>query len=199
MAELKFAEDDGPIQLRLADHDAIVEGKGLIRYFRRGMLRSVALQRFHRSTLLRYLDTITKVATIISLFGMVVLWVWKWQAGAAVPAFVSISSNVFSVAFLGSLFSYGGVNIVSLQAQSQANEMSVENLTVRCPFKDLVKDPFGQVQQPGNPDFCVKCPLGVDTIDERERGFLIHNCCVYNELHTQWRTIHNNKVKARRI
>ena len=95
MAELKFTEDDGPIQLRLEDHDAIVEGKGLIRYVRRGMLRYVMLQRLHRSTLLRFLDTITKVATIISLVGMVVLWIWKWQAGAAAPAFVSIASNVF--------------------------------------------------------------------------------------------------------
>ena len=155
------------------------------------------LQRLHRSTLLRFLDTITKVATIISLVGMVVLWIWKWQAGAAAPAFVSIASNVFSVAFLGSLFSYGGVNIVSLQAQSQANQMRVEDLTARCPFNDLVRDTLNQIQQPGNPDFCLKCPLGIDTIGERERGFLIHNCRVYDELHTQWRSIHKDNVPER--
>jgi len=198
MAELKFTEDDGPIHLRFVDHDAVIEGKGLIRYIRHGVFPSVTLQRLHRSALLRYMGIITKMGTIISLGGMIVLWIWKWKAGATTPAFVSVASNVFNIAFLGSLFSYGGVNIVSLQAQSQENKRRVEDISIQCPFKDLLRDPVGQVQQPGNPDFCVKCPLGIDTTNERDRGFLIHNCLVYDKLHAKWCSINNGSNREER-
>jgi len=189
MAELRFTENDGPIQLRLADHDAVVQGKGLISYVPRGGVRVAGRRRLHQSRLLKRLDIAVKIATLISFVGLIGLYVWRWYGGPSVPAFVSVASNVFSIAFLGSLISFGGVNILSLQAQSDANLERVEILARDCPFKALLRDPFDQIRQPGNPDFCIRCPLGIDTIGESERGFLMHNCAIYDEMHSKWRSL----------
>jgi hypothetical protein len=40
--------------------------------------------------------------------------------------------------------------------------------------------------RPGNPNFCQKCPLGVDRVSDEDAGFLMHNCNVYHGLHQEW-------------
>lgn len=189
MAELTFTESDGPIRLSLSDHEAVIRGNGRIQYASRSLRHSVASERFHRSSLLRWADRATKFATVISLVGMAALWAWRWWEGTDGPPFLSVASNILSVAFLGSLFSYGGVNILSLQAQAQVQEdrALARDSRTACPFEPLALERDEQVHGPGNPDFCLKCPLGIDTVDDRDRGFLIHNCSVYADLHASWR------------
>jgi hypothetical protein len=117
------------------------------------------------------------------------LLLWRWIAGGQVPAFVSVTAEVASFALLGSLVSLGGASLLSVQGAVAAESERIETLQHRCPFETITLG-RGNGREPGNPDFCVKCPLGIDTVGERERGFLMHNCGVYDGLHRRWLQTH---------
>jgi hypothetical protein len=89
-------------------------------------------------------------------------------------------------AFLGSVVSFGGLKVFSLQLQSDASARKLGDLAHQCPFLTVAKEKLTGIHQPGNPQFCVGCPLGIDTINDKERGYLMHNCAVYHQLHVQW-------------
>ncbi|MCX7346993.1 MAG: hypothetical protein NTU78_14850 [Alphaproteobacteria bacterium] len=132
------------------------------------------------------LTRIAKYGTILSVVGMIVLWSWIWISGASVPAIIKVTANIISFAFLGSIISFGGLKVFSLQLQSDASIKKLDDLAQRCPFLAVAKERLVGIHQPGNPQFCVGCPLGIDTINDKDRGYLIHNCAVYHQLHVKW-------------
>jgi len=116
----------------------------------------------------------------------VLFLIWQWKRGSSTPAAVSISAKVFSVALVGSLFSIGGLNLFSLRAQIGAAQKLAQSVR-GCPFLPIFAGNPAEIRRPGNPRFCIKCPLGVDTIQNRDG--LIHFCTAYPALHRAWREL----------
>jgi hypothetical protein len=136
----------------------------------------------------RILDTIGKVVSIVSALAIFVFIILLWL-GQSTLASVNITNllSIVSVTLIGGLVSVGGVRIFSFQASLRRMQQIVQ-AQVGCPFVPL---PLGSHRRnngdyrPGNPQFCVKCPLGIDISSNHPDG-LVHNCRVYPELHKEW-------------
>lgn len=212
MAEIRFTQSDGPIRLQFASHDAIIQGKGSISYKPHiRNLKAMLLGKPHKGKL-RALDVIAKILAVLSAVGALGLFIWKWKEGASTPPFVSLGANVLSVALVGSLIGLGGVNLFSLEGRlSTSEELLAGNrnenekqlhemlrhidehfaiLSRRCPFEEIFtpNHQLNGISRPGDPNFCVKCPLGIDQSSQQEDG-LMHNCHVYHDLHVKWKRL----------
>lgn len=185
MADLSFSEDDGQLHLRLGPAVARVEGRGKLSFSSSHPGSATEISRQGRAATLRRLQRVAAGASILLLVLVVALTVWHWIAGGQVPAFVTVSADVASLALLGSVVSLGGVSLMSVEAIA-AESQRIEAPKARCPF-EAIKVGVEHGREPGHPDVCVKCPLGLDRIGDPERGFLLHNCSVYDELHKRWR------------
>ncbi len=185
MADIRFDDDDGAVQLHLGDHDAILRGRGVFSYRLKWGLRSVGLgiqpSRDHHA-----LTFITGIATVLSLIAAGSFWVWLWATGNSAPPFVSVSAKIASVALVGSFISFGGVSLASIKAQ--VGRVAAGAGT--CPFLRIRSQANDDLRRPGNPYVCVKCPLGIDIASDRPGG-LIHVCSVYPEIHQEWRALPN--------
>lgn len=136
----------------------------------------------------RFLNRMALAVTVLSFLVAAVFLIWKWSSGDTVPPFVSVAADVFSFAFLGSLVSFGGLTMVSLQLQSDVNKQRISELSQAeksCPFISIFKENDKYPgRRPGHPEVCAKCPLG---IDRSGRGILDHACGVYDQLHEEWK------------
>jgi hypothetical protein len=143
---------------------------------------------------LKFLDIISKVITILSSIGIItfiiMLLIGKQDIGS-----IKVSSllTIISFTLVGGFISIGGVKLFSINASLRKNNSRIDKYLKEgefCPFLNVFDnqphDNNWKTHRPGNPDFCIKCPLSIDTISDKERGFLIHNCNSYNQLHNSW-------------
>ena len=185
MPEIRFHEDDGPLRISLANHEAVIRGEGEITYYPRHRAASITQSVVQRAKWVRYVERAALVASIVSAVVSLIFLIWGWASGTSTPSFVSISAKLFSVALLGSLFSLGGINLFSLKSQLGAASSQLAEVRRGCPFMPLFTGDSEELQRPGNPSVCVKCPLGVDRSSNRDDR-LIHHCDAYPELHRRW-------------
>ena len=197
MAELTFSEEDGQLRLHFGSAVARLEGRGKISISGPILSPQPRFTVRRQEVRMRILQRITAAMSIILFLAVAGLLLWRWIGGDQIPAFVSVTAEVASFALLGSLVSLGGVSLLSVQGAVSAESERIETLQARCPFESITLD-SGNGQQPGCPEFCAKCLLGVDTITKREHGFLIHNCRVYDGLHRRWLQSHAGQEFMRR-
>jgi hypothetical protein len=98
--------------------------------------------------------------------------------------------SIFSIAFIGSLISFGGTQLFSINANLRRQEKLVQSYAsvgAGCPFERILRvmNSNMELHRPGNPRFCIKCPLGIDG-DSSKKGHLLHNCAVYGQMHDEW-------------
>lgn len=190
MPEIRFDEDDGPIQLQMSQGYAVVQGEGILSYKMPFNRPRIATPESRRSLWIKNLDKILRYITPVLIVLVIAFTIWTWVSSGNAPSFVSLSAKVFSFALIGSLLSLGGVNLLSLKTQLVENEQGLLNvLSPRCPFISILDNQVENVfatRRPGNPQFCIKCPLGIDIDSSRPDG-LIHSCTVYPALHREWK------------
>jgi len=187
MAELSFTEHDGELHLQIGPAVARLEGRGKFSFSGPVYGRSSRFSLRARGARLRIFQRIAAIASAVLFVVVAALLAWRWFRGGETPAVVSISAEVASLALLGSLFSLGGVSLLSVQGALAAEGERIEALQQRCPFESVSLGRINNGREPGNPEFCVKCPLGIDTVNDRRRDFLMHSCAVYEQLHHRWR------------
>lgn len=145
-----------------------------------------------KSRSLKIIENIGKVLSIISSLAIIVLLVLI-IVGTQTIGNLQIT-NLFtflSFTLFGGLISIGGANLISFKSQFKNTEQSISEILQRketCPFINIQVDPINpnfERRVPGNPQVCVKCPLGIDTDSSTSDG-LIHICKVYPELHRKW-------------
>ena len=131
----------------------------------------------------RYLNIAATAISAISGLALLVLVVLIVAGKSSIGA-VTISTllTVFSTSLIGSLLSIGGVTLFSITADLK--KMKDKVAPTDCPFEDIQSD--NDVRRPGNPEFCVKCPLGID-INGNVEGYLMHRCSVYMDKHSSWK------------
>jgi hypothetical protein len=191
MPELHFDEDDGPIQLQMSQGYAVVQGEGVLTYKMPFNSPRIVTSETRKSLWVRRLDKVLRYVTPLLIILVLALAIWYWVAGVNAPSFVSLSAKVFSFALIGSLLSLGGVNLLSLKSQLVENEQHLGSVSERCPFISIL-EPKNSLRvfvsmRPGNPRFCIKCPLGIDLSSNVEG--LIHTCSVYPALHKEWKVM----------
>jgi len=191
MAEIRFSEQDGVVRVQVGPSVARVQGEGSF---------ELAGPNFPPSTF-----AVKGISRGMTLFKRVVIWLtvallaiaigfvaWRWWSGGALPPILSIGADIVNVALIGSLLSLGGVSLMSIEGQVASGLEAVARIEQRCPFEDITVSGLNgpgrhfHALRPGNPQFCVKCPLGIDTTGDRQAGFLIHGCAVYKEHHRSW-------------
>ena len=143
---------------------------------------------------LKIIDLISKAITIVSGIGITVFIILLFFGVRSIGT-IQVSSllTVISFTLVSGFISIGGVKLFNFNASLRKNEFKVDkylNEIAICPFQRVFKlhtnNSNWKNHKPGNPDFCIKCPLAIDTIDDKERGFLIHNCSIYKQLHDSW-------------
>jgi len=143
---------------------------------------------------LKILDILGKIITIVSGIG-IITFIIMLLAGQQDIGSIKVTSllTIISFTLVGGFISIGGVKLFSINASLRKNNSRIDKYLKEgelCPFLSVFNnqslDNNWKSYRPGNPDFCLKCPLGLDTISDRERGFLIHNCISYNQLHKVW-------------
>lgn len=151
-----------------------------------------------------WVTVLNRVAGVLSvLSGLAILVVVVLIImGAPAVAGINVATllTVFSTSLVGSLLSVGGTTLFTLSANLRRTKQEITAIAAApetCPF-EAISQQAGEVMRPGNPQFCVKCPLGIDRIGDEDRGYLMHNCGVYDELHRAWaRTPEGRKELAR--
>ncbi|MCL3782730.1 hypothetical protein EMN47_20275 [Prolixibacteraceae bacterium JC049] len=144
-----------------------------------------------KSRLLKNIDIISKVVSILSGLGVIVFVIFLFAGKTSIGAVqVSTLLTVISFTLIGGIVSIGGVQMFSFNASLRKNQVNLEKLLkekTSCPFENLVfnDNPNWKDYEPGNPRFCSKCPLGIDMTSE-DRGGLIHVCKVYHKHHRNW-------------
>lgn len=137
----------------------------------------------------KHLNRVAGILSVLSgLAILLVLVLIIWGAPAVAGVNVATLLTVFSTSFVGSILSVGGTTLFTLSANLRRTKQEVLAIAAApetCPFEAIPRQ-SGAVMRPGNPQFCVKCPLGIDRISDRDRGYLKHNCRVYDELHQAW-------------
>ena len=131
----------------------------------------------------RYLNIAATAISALSglaLFVLIVLVV----AGQTAVGTVTITTllTVFSTSLIGSLLSIGGVTLFSVT--TNLKKMREKVAQTDCPFEGIQSG--NDVRRPGNPEFCVGCPLGID-LNGNVEGYLMHRCSVYMDKHNAWK------------
>jgi len=136
---------------------------------------------------LKVLDYGGKLVSILSGIAVITFVVLLWSGRTAIGS-VQIGTllTVISFTLVGGLISIGGVKMFSFTANLRKAKEKIERSTAGCPFVPLFLG--SDLKRPGNPYFCVQCPLGIDTSSNVEGG-LIHVCSVYLPLHNQWKQL----------
>jgi hypothetical protein len=136
---------------------------------------------------LKFLDYGGKIVSILSGIAVIAFVVLLWLGRTAIGS-VQIGTllTVISFTLVGGLISIGGVKMFSITANLRKAKEKIERSTAGCPFVPLFLG--SDLKRPGNPNFCIKCPLGIDRSSNVEGG-LIHVCTVYLPLHNQWKQL----------
>ena len=136
---------------------------------------------------LKSLDYGGKIVSILSGIAVIAFVALMWAGRTAIGS-VQIGTllTVISFTLVGGLISIGGVKMFSITANLRRAKEKIERSTAGCPFVPLFLG--SDLKRPGNPYFCVQCPLGIDTSSSVEGG-LIHVCSVYLPLHNQWKQL----------
>ena len=135
------------------------------------------------------LNRVAGVLSVLSGLAILVLLVIIIRGTPAIAGInVDTLLTIFSTSLVGSLLSVGGTTLFNLSANLRRAKQEITAIAAApetCPFEAIHQQP-GEAMRPGNPYFCVQCPLGIDTISDRSRGYLMHNCSVYDEIHQAW-------------
>lgn len=140
-----------------------------------------------KSAWISYLQIFLTIIAALSSLAMIVVAIWQWRDGSNLPPIISASMKVFSFALIGSLLSLGGINIFSLKSEIKSVSQSNQNIE-KCPYIDIGNFDEEDLHRPGNPRFCMRCPLAID-LSSAVQGGLIHKCVVYPALHAQWKDL----------
>jgi hypothetical protein len=135
----------------------------------------------------KVLDYGGKIVSILSGIAVISFVMLLWSGRTAIGS-VQIGTllTVISFTLVGGLISIGGVKMFTITANLRKAKEKIERSTAACPFVPLFLG--SDLHRPGNPDFCRKCPLGIDKSSNAEGG-LIHVCSVYLPLHNQWKQL----------
>lgn len=139
-----------------------------------------------KSKLLKNIDLISKIVSLFSGVGVIAFVVFLFAGKTSIGSVeVSTLLTIISFTLIGGIVSIGGVQMFSFNASLRRNKVNLENLIkekVGCPFDNLVdnSNPNYKDYKPGNPQFCMKCPLGIDRTGDNRMG-LINVCKVYKE------------------
>jgi len=138
---------------------------------------------------LKALDYASKGASVCSGIAVIV-FVALLLMGRSTVGNVQVGTllTILSFTFVGGLISIGGVKMFTINASLRKAKERIERVitpAVGCPFLQILAGEDAGLSRPGNPYFCVKCPLGIDTSQSSQDG-LIHVCNVYPGLHRQW-------------
>jgi hypothetical protein len=142
--------------------------------------------------LLKGLDYASKGVSILSGIAVIAFVVLLWSGKTTIGS-VQIGTllTIVSFTFIGGLISIGGLKMFSINASLRKAKERIEQVITTaggCPFLAIFAGKPTELHRPGNPRFCVKCPLGID-IDSSKEGGLIHVCNVYPVLHRQWKEL----------
>jgi len=139
----------------------------------------------------RVVELISAVLSVIAGVLSIALLVLVVKGVREVQTFSTNSLlSIFSIAFIGSLVSFGGTQLFSINANLRRQEKLVQHFAsveAGCPFERILRiiNSNMELHRPGNPRFCIKCPLGIDG-SSSQKGHLLHNCAVYEQLHDEW-------------
>lgn len=144
------------------------------------------------SNFLKSLDYVSRGVSILSGIAVIV-FVALLLSGQSTIGNVQIGTllTILSFTLVGGLISIGGVKMFSINASLRKAKERIERIVTTaggCPFLYIFVGQPTELRRPGNPYFCVKCPLGID-IDSSREGGLIHICKVYPALHRQWKEL----------
>jgi hypothetical protein len=146
-----------------------------------------------KSTVLSHLDNFSKGVSILSGIAVIVFVVILISGQTSIGNVqVEKLLTILSFTLVGGLVSIGGVKMFSINASLRKAKDKIERVITAergCPFMNLFDEQYDNLRRPGNPKFCIKCPLGID-LDSRLNKGLIHMCSVYPILHLQWLQIH---------
>jgi hypothetical protein len=136
------------------------------------------------------LDYASRVISILSGAAVIVFVALVWVGQTTIGS-VQIGTllTIFSFALVGGIISIGGVKMFSINANLRKTRETIKQIgTDGCPFLPLFMADSTELRRPGNPYYCMKCPLGIDIASNHEGG-LIHVCRVYLTLHRQWKEL----------
>ena len=144
------------------------------------------------SVLLKTLDYISRGVSILSGIAVIVFVALLWSGQTAIGS-VQIGTllTILSFTLVGGLISIGGVKMFSINASLRKAKDRIERVITTaagCPFLVILAGQPTELYRPGNPYFCMKCPLIIDR-DSAKEGGLIHICSVYLTLHRQWKEL----------
>lgn len=155
-------------------------------------ISDIKAHRTEKSKWLKNIDIVSKVVSILSGLGVIVFVIFLFSGKTSIGSVqVSTLLTIISFTLIGGIVSIGGVQMFSFNASLRKNQINFEKLIkekIGCPFEHLLENnnPNWENYEPGNPRFCAKCPLGIDTISE-EQGGLIHVCKVFNNHFSNWK------------
>ncbi len=154
-------------------------------------VQSLSDQKVKKTKFLKTIDLLGKIISIISGIAIVVFVIFLLAGKTSIGSVqVSTLLTVISFTLIGGIISIGGVQMFSFNASLRKSENKIRehlNRNLECPFDRILKtdNPNWHNRQPGNPDFCMRCPLGID-ISGNVEGGLIHVCKVYMNYHKRW-------------
>ncbi len=143
------------------------------------------------SRFFRALDYISKGISILSGVAVIV-FVALLFFGQTIIGSIQVTSllTVLSFTLVGGLISVGGVKMFSIDASLRKAKEKMERVVITiggCPFQFIYAGQPTELDRPGNPEFCQRCPLsrGPDQ-NLKVDGYLKHNCKVYLALYRKW-------------